>query len=457
MKEQELLHAIQNADRKYYEEAQARIHHRKENNTMRTTVIRRILSGTAVAAMLAVTAMYGAKIYRAGSDNRIVNTVPGSAAGVQTTEPGSAPDVQTEEFSGENFLGGQGRLHSSRMGKIMYDSDNWYFSPGYSAKMTADAGIRLNKTNPAGGGILAEHESYLTDSANGALYVNDTDTGAVYALDDAGSRTLLNGSAQQAVPGQSIHIQRILRLTDTKYYVDGWLFTDGWENASEFWRIIDTASGTSVRGDAEMLCFDRIYSDGDAGVYTVLWNGDAETGNFALGHITEEKTEIVMNECPRGYGWYIYDNCVYYRVPEGCEGYRDFMKYDLATGERTVLEKDCGYEQIVLCGDTVYTQMNAEQNRTEAHIVTFKPDLTDKKEMTFAYPEKIQSASAVYLIDVCGDTLVFDVLGGKKDQETLPDISSSDTAVWDPYYLLCRMDTGAMQTFTLDHGQDAGK
>ena len=53
MKEQELLRAIQNADQKYYDEAEQLIHKRRVHS-MKPSIIQHIVAGTAVAAALAV-------------------------------------------------------------------------------------------------------------------------------------------------------------------------------------------------------------------------------------------------------------------------------------------------------------------------------------------------------------------------------------------------------------------
>ena len=443
MKEQELLHAIQNADRKYYEEAEARIHHRKEI-TMKSNIIRRIMAGTAVAAVLGVTALCGAEIYRRRSDRKIVNTVAGST-----------PDVQIANAGQENFLGGHGDLTFSAAGTAMYDSDNWYFSPYYTAKKTTDAVAALNKSNQFEGGIAAADELFLTDRVNGGLYTFSTATGKICAVDNAGTKTPLAGSEQQVADGQTVNVLRIIRLSDTKYYIDGYLFSQKDTILSGFWRIFDTVTGKTNGGDGEMITYDRVYPDGEEGVYAMLWNGGDDDGSFALTHLTEDKTEVVLNEYVRSDNWYVYDNCVYYRIPEddlGSDSVADFYKYDMKTGEKTVVLNDCGFDIMVLSGGRVYTQVKSEQDKNTVHMASFKPDLTDRKDWTFSIADAMAGKEGFcYFTDVCGDCLILDAPPASDLRKPLYSNTTPDTAeAAAPAFLLYDMTTETVQSIVYE-------
>ena len=433
MKEQELLCAIRNADRQYYEEAEQRIHHRKENTIMmKSKQIRRIVSGTAVAAAVALTALCGLKIYHRSLSQPIVNTTPGSAASAPTEPAGTADAV--------NFLGGHGSLHFAAVGGTMYDSDNFYVTPGYAAAKSDAASVALQKT--AGLQELAEQECFLTDHARGGLFTAQSDTGVIFRIADDGSKTPLNSGF--AASDRKTMFFHIVQLSDTGYYIDGFYTLKKDMELSHppivyFWQIFDTETGITAENTVENLDVDRVYYDGNGGVYTVVWNGDGETGNYAVAHITADKTEIVLDEEVRTYGWYVYDNCIYYRLPED----PDFYKYDMKTGEKTVLLKDCGFEIIVQDGDTVYTQINAETDTEKANLVSFRPDLSDRRDWTVAYPDGVTGA---FFADVCGDNLVFDPIPGPFNGSDAPNSGSNgDFAEYDPTCLIYQMSTGTMQ------------
>ncbi len=445
MKKQELLRAIRNADPKYYEEAQQRIHHRKEKITMQSTITKRIMSGTAAAAVFALAAIGGLKLYRAyagqSEDGKIVITQQGSAADAPVTDAGK-----------ENLLGGHGALQISVEHRLIADSDNWYVLPQYVALKDTDPDMPdvLLKQNAKAAEILADGEFFLADGKNGGLYIFSEKTGAIFAVDETGARTRLNGADVKVPDGGRADILRIMKLTDTKYYIDGYLFTPESIVMSEFWQIFDTETGKSTGEEGCSISHDRLYSDGNAGVYTKMEVGEGDAATYALVHITEEKTEVVLNDYLRSSCWYLYDNCVYYRVPEGCgnETAPDFFKYDLTTGEKTTVIKDCGFEEIVFTGDRVYTQIGAEDDPSCAHMVSFKPDLSDRKDWTVQFPESVKGQYlASYLTDICGDSLLLEMVTA----EPAVDPSDNDTAEYSPRFALCNLATGEVQFYRYEH------
>lgn len=432
MKNQELLRAIRNADQKYYEEAEQRIHHRKEI-TMKSNIIRRFMSGTAVAAAVALTAFCGLKIYRSSANQPIVNTTPGKA--------GSTPTVQAGDENAINYLGGHGSLLFSAAGNTMLDRDNLYIAYGaYAAKRDSEESVMQTPNRSV---VLdpAEQESFMVDHARGGLYTQQNNTGLIFKVSEDGTKTPLNASF--AAADRQIFLYSIVQLSDTRYYVEGhYRMKQEPENAEirDFWQIFDTETGV-VAGDddADYTGIDRVFYDGNDGVYTVAWNGEGENGNYAVAHITADKYEIVLNEEVRTYGWYVYDNCIYYRIPQD----PDFYKYDMKTGEKTVLLKDCGFEIIVLSGDTVYTQINAETDTEKANLVSFRPDLSDRKDWTVAYPEGTKGG---YFTDVCGDYLVFDPIFEPSVQSKKFNTAVNGTIYeYDPACIVCSMTTGTMR------------
>jgi len=280
-------------------------------------------------------------------------------------------------------------------------------------------------------GDEAKQEQYLTDRAGGGLYVHNTQTGAIYALADDGSRTTLR--AEGAPDVQHRDIQRIMRLTDTKYYIDGFCSSA----AEEYWEIFDTATGAATSGEQIFQSYDRIFSDGGTGIYATVENGD----HYAVAHITEEKTEIVLDKPARPYGWYVSGSCIYYLTTDGNS---DFSKFDMETGEDTVMEQNSGITMIVPAGDRVYIQLDADPATGSAPVISCKPDLSDRKEFTVAYPEDITAKNGVcYLMDVCGDSLYFDVL---VEEETTP-VTDSNFYECKPNCLLYNMSTNTVQTY----------
>lgn len=459
MKEQMLLHAIQNADRQFYEEAEQRIHHRKEISMKHNGMIR-ILCGTAAAAVFGVTAFCGWKQFRS---RQLAHTVPETAA--------SQPAAPVQGSNGANFLGGHGELHfSAGNGNILYDDDNWYFTPFYAgAKNTDAASVTLSKTAPADSReLLGEKEQFLIDRFGGGIYCLDTETGVIYSIAADGTRSPLNTAEyRKAQTGAQADYRTnatvFARLTDTKYFIEGYYLTG--ENDPQpdqhirsFWQIFDTETGKAAEGTQELICYDWIYSDGDAGIYAVAETGEGENTHYAVAHITESGAETVFDEYARSCGWYLYGDCIYYGIPKGNidpAGENDFYRYNLKTGEKTVLLENCCFDILVTDGDRVYAQVEAEEDRNNVHIVSFKPDLTDRKEWTFSIAGSTADREGFcYLTDVCGGCLIFDTPGkAPNDQLSLPVSGNNSTdyaEVCNPNFLVYHLDTGAVQSFSLN-------
>ena len=448
MKSQELLHAIQHADRQYYAEAEQRIYHRREH-TMKHTVMLKVLSGTAAAAMLGVAVFYGAKYL---NSQPIVTTVPGSAA--------SQAMEQTERAAAENFLGGHGALHYSANADFMYDSDNWYFTPYLSAALNADAAnVPLQKTAHYGeSDLLGKDELFIADSFGSGMFAYDTETGVISSIAADGTKTPLNtaeyrewqetGKARERRTGISV----LAKLTDTKYFVEGYYFTREGMHAQSFWQIFDTATGTAVSGDQDMIGYDRVFSDGNAGVYGVMWNRDDGVEQYQVAHITEEGIEFVLSDYARSCGWYVYGNCIYYRLPEDdaqSDRVLNLYCYNMDTKETTVALENCGFDTMIFCGDRVYAQIGTEEDEHAILIATFNPDLTDRRDITIDIADFTQDTFGyTYLKDVCGDSLSFEA-PARPDHASadLEPIGSPVTEVYDPGFIVYHMSDGTVQCY----------
>jgi hypothetical protein len=363
----------------------------------------------------------------------------------------------------------------------MYDSDTWYFSLYWSAARNADtANAVLQKTayygsgdligrtgqpvtddlgaevmpQEATGDLLGAHELFLADSFGSGMYAYDTETGVISSVAEDGTKTPLNtaeyrkwqetGAAQE----YRTNLSELAKLTDTKYFVEGYHLTREGNSAQSFWQIFDTAAGTAVGGDQDMIGYDSIFSDGNAGIYAVMWNDAAE--RYAVAHITEEKVEFVLDEYARSCGWYVYGNCIYYRIPEDdsqTDRVPDFYCYNMETKETAVVLENCGFDITVFTGDRVYAQIGADEDEHTVHIASFNPDLTDRKDITFSIAEFTQNTVGyTYLKDFCGDCLIFEAPVRIDGAQLSDEPSEYGIAVAaDPGFLLYHLSDGTVQ------------
>lgn len=455
MKEQELLHAIQNADQRYYEEAEQLVFKRRVRS-MKPSIIQHIMAGTAVAAALAVTAVCGWQVYSANKELTASEQTytPAITAARPETTAAAAPVVQISDESKVNFLGGHGAVHYSRKADLMFDRDNWYFGTGSYAEKTDAEELTVHSTTPFE--ELSEREGYLHDRLSGALYSYSMDTGVIWAYDDDGNKTPLNTSEYQLtqdpnyLPDQITYIERIAKLSDTCYYIDGYRWKradDGKMNPpiTEFWTFFDTETQEqhgSEGTDTGFIGYDYLYPDGEGGIYTMMLAKDAEDGHWALAHLNEDGAEIILDEGLRSWSWYMYDNCIYYMVFES----NDFYKYDLETKEKTTLLENCGFGIVMLSGDTVYAEVETE-TAGEIHMMSCNPDLSNRKDWTISHPESRAFEHGLgYLRDAFDGYLYFVVPACIGDTES--DADGNETAqCLDAYAIIYDLETGTAQKF----------
>lgn len=470
MNNKDLLKAIQNADRSFFEKAEARMHHREEH-TMKNIIMRRIMTGAAAAAMLAVCVTGGIYLANRGGNGLTepsANTPVTAPIEVQSTDIATAvtelpvTTALTAEPGPVNCFGGHGSFRYSPHSGLMCDDDYWYMNTLDCAPRSAAKYLPLERI--AGSSpVVNALGMYLIDSQSPILYhvMTHKPDKAVYVVSEDGTETRLAFENLAACFRKSSGYQNpgacpltISHLKDGKYYVFGTLFDaddpDNTEKQRPFWEIYDTETLT---GSGEIRCpGERVFYDGDSGVYAIYdsWNdrdwklgqelvrrflhlradGTAETvfEQVYSGDLLENPSANIVDSTLNS--WFVYNNCIYYTDFESA----DYCKYDMNTKKTTTLrESEPNNEEYYFVNGTVYFVSNQDNK-----LFYGDPDLQDLHSWDIQLLDKDPGSAARHIDAVIDNTVVIAKYIGSNGTETVSS-SLSD------YMVLYHTDTGAVQ------------
>lgn len=458
MKEQELLRAIQNADRSFYEKAEQRMHH-GEKGTMKNIVMHRIMTGAAAAAMLAVTVTGG--IYLANKNNTgLTQPSAGKAATAPIEEQSTrivtdarkpavtavtAVTAATAAPAAENLLGGHGSLRFAPNSFIMSDDEYWYLNSMDCVSKT-NAGILPIEDIGSRSKIKDNTGFYTPDHLGSALYhivYRDEKKGIYLVSDDGTERKLAIDNLSACFPdvkqkNMEAAVTDITRLENGTYFVSGYFYDEAMELRQEsqayvyFWEIYDTSTQTG-HGYLNNVS-EQVFSDGNVGVFTTLGTCSV-TSNAPLLHcLPDGRQEYVLGETANVCTWFVYNNCIYYINADTT----DYCKYDLNTKETTVLCKAADYATLYLSGNTLYTIKDQT-------LMYGDPDLTSFKEWKIEPLANTKySVGSLYVEAVCDGDIIMRNVSTKEDRQN-PDGTQSEVTLSPEYYIVYHPETGKAQ------------
>ena len=476
MKNQDLLKAIQNADRSFFEKAEQRMHHREEH-TMKHIMMRKIMTGAAAVAVLAVTVTGGVYLAKRNSDNltepskSISTTAPIEEQMSQAvTEPGTPTEttvsIATAEKPAEtaavavsherNFLDGHGLFRYSPHSSIMCDDDYWYFNDMvFCTKKTDEKRLR-QENNLVRCEVLTMEGSYYNDTLNGGIYhiVRYRNKHYIYSVKEDGTETALpfenvfecfskpdepdNLCNKQAV------ICSIMHLKDGKYYLTGY-FYDAEKPKSEeyvyFWTIYDTETQT---GSGQLQHdTDRVFYDGNTGVYSWLRTDteDPYGKDRKIVHcLADGSSEIVLERKILSNGWFVYNDCVYYcDLDNG-----DYCKYDINSQQTTVLIKGAKWCDIFFDGSKIYAVKDQK-------LYSGTPDTTEPAVWDIPIMEQTKYIEdTLYVEAVCDGTIIF-------RNVSCWDYSANSSDVFHnpEYWILYQPESGKVQYLCNEESNDS--
>ena len=464
MKNEELLKAIQNADRSFFEKAEQRMHHREEH-TMKRIVMRKIMTGAAAAAVLAVTVTGG--IYLANRNpsnltepsNSLAATAPIEEQGSgRITEPAVLANTAVTTAAApaqENFLKGHGAFRFGPQSSIMCDDDYWYFNDmAYCIRRSDDTYLRREDNNARCYNLTMEGY-YKNDPMKGGIYhlVNYRQKQYLYTVADDGTETQLpldnvfecfrKPDAPDDLCNKAGIIYHVMHLKDGKYYMTGYFYDPDKPQSEDFkyfWTIYDTETQT---GSGQLMKdTERTFYDGDTGVYAWLLNHPEEQfsnssnpygQNRKLYHCLADGTnEVVFEGKIYGNGWYVYNNCVYYTDYNN----GDYCRYDISTKQTTVLVKGAYWGDLYHAGDMFCTVKNQK-------FYYGAPDTTKPDEWDIPIMEGTEYIEdTLYVEAVCDGTVIFRNVAS---ENTRTNPTSTEVIRVPEYWIVYQPETGKVQ------------
>jgi hypothetical protein len=366
------------------------------------------------------------------------DTVTSTEQSEQSAENAEETQTAPEEFTGENYLGGQGYLHP--IDKYTFEDDAYWYL--YSMK------TRIPKTAPDGDGIyhnelicqkagcsheynncpIAQYYNRLISDGEKIYYTRGN---TIYTITDqsAGANgtmpeffKLTNDSAGNAIydlyPGCEMHFYQLTKLGDTGKWFVYVYFDYGSERVQ--YPVIFTPNtdqpfydGTPLFLDVEKMGWEPMY-DASTGM---LWFGRWDDQTFVGFDInTGEKNEVtVLEDHYVTSEFYAADGKLYgmANLAQSATSFNsqtDFISIDAATGEMTVLEEATNIKNIYFIDGKLYA---LRSRRVQADtIVRCAPDGSNE-EVLYEHNGKITNISVlrdgfIYVSQDSGNYLMVD-------------------------------------------------
>lgn len=178
MKEHELLQAIQNADEKYFLEAENRAE-RIERKKSHSKIVRSICIGTVSVAAVCCLVLGGTALLRQTE----IPIAFESSDSVESSDASSTVVIAPSVWNGVNYFGGNGALHYSRNAVWAVDDDNIYLHFSQKGALHGAACTKFKTVTPV---CLFDNvgKMFCMDDKLYCSYTN----GDIMMLDDAGER-----------------------------------------------------------------------------------------------------------------------------------------------------------------------------------------------------------------------------------------------------------------------------
>lgn len=417
MTEYDLLGMIRNADEKFYQEAEEAAQ-RTEPSAGRKPVMHRIMAAASAAAVFAAAVFAG--IYASRSKGLTVSTAKVDMDSI--VEQVTTTDTNAGE---KNILGGHGPLRTVGNSRMLWDNDHWYEYELRGALKSDETYLLSENTalEPKKYSDLAE--LVIKDEFDGTLYacgsISREDSG-IFMLNPDGSEyemflNIYERAVRIGAPENCLlNVDRIANLGEGKYYLE--LFSAD-DSRWCCWMIYDTDTGKCVGDccnlndfihDSRQYTDKLIYSDGDDGVYlgsneyTSLCPDDHV--NRIVHRTADGTNETVLEAAMANGAWFVHNGCIYY-VSYGSQ---DYCKYDMETGETTVILEHTGWaipetapynlsgsDCLFYVNGTVYIIKN---NRT---LIYGDPDMSAQHEWEIEIPESWESFTGTLCMSgACG-------------------------------------------------------
>ncbi|MBR5372430.1 MAG: hypothetical protein IK130_09460, partial [Oscillospiraceae bacterium] len=421
MTEKDLLRVIQNADGKFYEEAE-QDSQQTHTPAIRRNVTRRIIAVASAAAVLAVSVSAG--IYASRNKGLTVGTSQNDIESIVEQVTNVRTDAMQTALPAApaNELGGHGPIRMSVNNLIMKDDENWYINCS-AAAISDKEYLKLN--------ALGEAEKERYNSLSG-LWPDKCGSGEYYYYDTA-TRTVslwngtetpeklftLNDASEDgsSIEEYAVDLHFIAKLSDHRYLCCGYLRDRSTQERFFFWNMHDleehfikTLKLPEEIDGATFLPPINVFSDGAQGVYL---DDIASESDYVRGlrQITLTKDNVLVGtslniklNTVSG----LWNGAVFTFEPTDGDNQNDYcwdyVRYDLETGEKNVLLNKVEWadenHKLLFRGDQLYVAGADFLQIMDLDLKnTLSVELSVPAPLNILYLQPTQ-------IDMCGDTII---------------------------------------------------